>query len=226
MKSNIELNGNFIKKVSSGGDALIGRTHGGLETEFNTHFLPVVLANDMNKIVPYDDAVHGRVRCITYKKEFVAEPTNEFELKMDFDLKEELKTLRFQKVFVGLLLRSHADFIDNDKVEIEPAEVINSKKEWIEQDKTPITTFLKDYNITDDVTDFIKSKEIQDWIDEKKLGISMTKFGMELNKYVVIHKLENVVRKIKKIGGKATQTWIGISPKKDNAVDEGEEEDN
>ena len=96
MKSNIELNGNFIKKISSGGDPLIGRTHGGEETEFNTHFLPVCLANDMNRIKPYDDAVHGRVKCINYKKQFVMEPTNEFELKMNLNLKDELKTLRFQ----------------------------------------------------------------------------------------------------------------------------------
>ena len=50
----------------------------------------------------------------------------------------------------------------------------------------------------------------------------MTKFGMELNKYVVIHKLENVETKNKKIGGKVIKCWFGISPKKDNA---GEEED-
>ena len=88
------------------------------------------------------------------------------------------------------------------ELKLNQLKLLTKKKEWIEQDKTPITTFLKDYNITDDVTDFIKSKDIQDWIDEKKLGISMTKFGMELNKYVVIHKLENVETKNKNSAGK------------------------
>jgi hypothetical protein len=219
MKSNIELNGNFIKKISSGGDPLIGRTHCKEETEFNTHFLPVCLANDMNKIKPYDDAVHGRVKCINYKKQFVLEPSNEFELQMDLNLKDELKTLRFQRVFVGLLIRSHADFVDNNRVEIEPAEVANAKAEWIEQDKSPITTFLKDYDITNNAEDFIKSKDIQEWIEAKSLGISITKFGMEMKKYAAINKLNNVETKKKKINGKTENCWFGISYNNDEDDD-------
>ena len=98
MKSGITLNGNFIKKIASGGDPLIGRTHCKEETEFNTHFLPIVLDNDMSKITPYDDAVDTRVRCLSFNKSFVdREPENELELKMDLNIKEELKGLRFQR---------------------------------------------------------------------------------------------------------------------------------
>ena len=95
------------------------------------------------------------------------EPTNEFELKLDLNLKDELKILRFQRAFVGLLIRSHTECMQNGRVEIEPAEVANAKAEWIEQDKSPITTFLKEFEITDNVDDFVKSKDIDDWITEK-----------------------------------------------------------
>ena len=110
--------------------------------------------------------------------------------------------MRFQRVFVGLLIRSHTEFMQNGRVEIEPAEVANAKAEWIEQDKSPITTFLKEFEITDNADDFVKSKDIDDWITEKNLGISMTKFGMELNKYTTIHKHEKVRRKSRKLEAK------------------------
>ena len=71
IKQSVELDGNKIKKIASGGDTLIGRTHCKEEQEFITQFLPVVLCNDINKISPYDDAVDNRVRCLTYEKNIV-----------------------------------------------------------------------------------------------------------------------------------------------------------
>jgi hypothetical protein len=220
MKSGITLNGNFAKKISSGGDDLTGRTHCKEETEFNTHFLPIILDNDMNKITPYDDAVDGRVRCLSFTKSFVdREPENELELRMDLNIKEELKTLRFQRCFVGILIKAHCDYMDNNKIEIEPEGVKNSKKDLIETttDKNPLTTLLRDYEITDVATDFVKSSELQDWLDIKKLGISITKLVRELNYYAIINPLENLQTKPKKIAGKTTQVWFGI---KERDIDE------
>jgi hypothetical protein len=42
----IEIDGNMIKKISSGGDSLIGRNHCKAEEEFVTNFLPICFAND------------------------------------------------------------------------------------------------------------------------------------------------------------------------------------
>ena len=133
MKSGLTVSGNIVKKLASGGDPLTGRTHCKEETEFITHFLPVVMDNDMNIITPYDDAVDTRVRCLTFNKSFVdREPENELELKMDLNIKEELKDLRFQKCFVGILLQAHCDYIEDGKKENEPEGVKNSKKNLIE----------------------------------------------------------------------------------------------
>lgn len=224
MKSGITLNGNFIKKIASGGDALVGRTHCKEETEFNTHFLPIVLDNDMSKITPYDDAVDTRVRCLTFNKSFVdREPENELELKMDLNIKEELKQLRFQRCFVGILLNAHLNYIDNGKKENEPEGVKNSKKNLIESttDKNPLNILLRDYEITDNDKDYVKSSELQEWLDSKKLGISITRLGRELNKYAIINKLENLKSKDKKIGGKTNKIWIGI---KEKEVEDEEEQ--
>lgn len=213
MKSGITLNGNFIKKICSGGDTLIGRTHCKEETEFNTHFLPIILDNDMNKITPYDNATNDRVRCLIFPKQFVdTEPQNQFELKMDLNIKEELKTLRFQKCFVGMLIYAHLKYCDNDKKEQEPDDVRNSKKDLVESttDINWITGFLRDYEITNNVDDYIVSSSIELWIKDKQLNISMVKFSRDIKKYNTIKKLDNVNNIYKKIGKKTIRCWVGI----------------
>eukprot|EP01041_Mallomonas_annulata_P014629 gene14629-31130_t len=161
MKNTTDLNGNMIKKISSGGDYLIGRTHGGVEEEFQTHFLPICFANDIPKIKPYDDAVNGRVRVISYNKVYVENPTNEFELKMDVNIKDEIKTQRFQRIFVGLLIQQYMDYMRDGEPD-EPMEVITAKQEWISEDTDVLNSFLKDFTVTNNKEDYIKSSEIKD----------------------------------------------------------------
>ena len=81
IKSTIELNGNMIKKISSGGDTNVGRNHCQAEEEFVMIPLAICLANDLSPIKPYDDAVESRIRVVSYTKQYVDEPSNEFELK-------------------------------------------------------------------------------------------------------------------------------------------------
>ena len=67
-------------------------------------------------------------------------------------------------------------------------------------------------NIRDlSVNKLLVSDDLQKWLDEKKLGISMTKLGIELNKYCKINKLENIYKKDKKISGKTKKVWCGIA---------------
>jgi hypothetical protein len=214
MKSTSEINGNMIKKIASGGDTLIGRNHGKAEEDFITHFLPICFANDLPRIKPYDSAVDNRVRVISYNKKFVDEPTNETELVKDYDLVNEMQTSRFQRVFVGMLIRRYVWAKQND-YDVLPEEVKNAKKEWIETTCNYIETFLESYEITNDEENFTKSKSIEDWVKDNKLGITMTKFGIELKKYVDMKKYKNVMNKYKKVGGKSVMCWFGIKERLD-----------
>jgi phage/plasmid-associated DNA primase len=217
MKSGMKLNGNFIKKICSGGDALTGRGHCQNEVSFQTHFLPIVLDNDMNQITPYDTAVDDRVRCLTFQKSYVSEPKTDSELLADPNIKKELETTRFQRCFIAILLRSHADFVDRGRVELNPDGVKNAKRELIEttMDKNPVTTFLRDYQITDNANDFVASSTIDAWIKELDLNISMTKFGRELKKYAEKQRFSNVHSKDKKVFGKTIKVWMGIKSSND-----------
>lgn len=210
MRNTTDLNGNMIKKISSGGDTIVGRVHSGNETEFILHFLGICMANDLPKIKPIDDAVYERVKVFSYKREFVENPSNEFELLMDKNIEKEMLTERFQRCFVGLLIQEYLEFSEAEYVENEPVDVLMSKQEWIPEEKSYINIFKNEFDITNNNDDFIESSDIQTWIDEKKLGISMTKFGMEMSKYCKINNLENVMKFDKKLGGKTKKCWRGI----------------
>ena len=199
----------MIKKIASGGDSLIGRNHCKAEEEFVTHFLPICFANDLPRIKPYDNAVDNRVRVISYAKKFVDEPTNENELKKDYGLMHEMKTVKFQRVFVGLLIRRYCWGIEQ-QYDTLPEEVKNAKKDWIETTCNYIEKFLESFEITNTDTDFVRSRDIEEWIKENKLGITMTKFGLELKKYIAMKGITNVVNKYKKIEGKSVMCWVGI----------------
>lgn len=210
MKSTAELNGNMIKKISSGGDKLIGRNHCKSEQEFMTHFLAICFANDVPKIKPYDNAVDNRVRVINNNKQFVdGEPANENELKKDYNLGEEMKTLKFQRCFIGLLIREYYNHNLSPNVN-EPDAVKQAKQDWFQPENNIIEKFKTDYEITDNTDDYVRSSELEQWVTDSKLGISIRKLGIDLKKFCKGKKFDNVDNKLKKINGKGCQVWFGI----------------
>jgi hypothetical protein len=212
MKSSSDLSGNMMKKVSSGGDELIGRTHGKEETSFVPHFLCFCMANDIPKIAPFDNAINNRLNIISYNKRFVAEPSNEFELKLDENLDNEMKSDKFKIHFGYLMTNAYYKFIENNKLEVIPDGVKNAKSEWVgdDADNLTINKFLEDYEITNDIVDYTTNKDIEEWIKDNKINISIIKFVMELKKYCIIKKHDHIESKVKKIAGKCHKGWIGI----------------
>ena len=208
IKSTIPLNGNLIKVVSSGGDAVIGRNHRDNERMFYLSFLCIVFANDLPRIVPYDDAVSNRVRVVSYEKIYSEDP-NEHELKSDPDIEKEFETLNFQRCFIEIFLRQYWRWL-NGEFKSEPNGVIQAKKDWIGDEIGCLPIFLEEYEITDNLNDYVISFEIQEWLEEKKIGITMKKFGMEIKKYIIKNNLKNVRSDIKKINGICKKLWIGI----------------
>ena len=90
-KNKADLDGNFIKKISSGGDRITARVHCANETEIQPHFLACVMANDLLQIKPYADALDKCVRVINYEQVFVDNPSNQLEVQKDNTIKQEMK---------------------------------------------------------------------------------------------------------------------------------------
>lgn len=212
---NVVLNGNMIKKLSSGGDDLVGRTHGQEETSFVPTFLPVCFANDLPKINPYDDAVDGRVCVLNFKKTFVDNPQGNYELKKDPNVEKEMLTLRFQRTFVQLLLHTHRAFLikhPDGEVNQEdvPLEVRAAKTAWVAESVDPVEKFLEDFEITNDTNDYVESKSIEEFVINAKLGISYMKFIILLKKYLEKMEFANVTSVQKKISKKTKNVWLGV----------------
>ena len=123
-----------------------------------------------------------------------------------------------EKVTQDIIERSHVtrsaylNYIKNGENDVEPDEVINNKLEWVGdggENKT-INNFLENFEITNNIEHFTLSKDIECWLINNKIGITMTKFSMELKKYLKLKNYDNVKSKDKKIAGKCKQAWFGI----------------
>lgn len=212
MKTSITLDGNMIKKASSGGDEVIGRTHGKEEESFSPHFLAVVFANDTPRISPYDDAIDNRLKIINFNKEYVDNPENEFQLKIDNGIEVELLTPRFQRVLVGLLVKTYAEYVVNGEMD-EPADARKAKSDWIPVEDRPFEVLMSEFKVTNNPDDFVKSKDIEHFIKDNQLDLSMAKFGKLLTRHcALIYKDKKcVVGTVPKtLGGKSVRVWTGL----------------
>ena len=210
MKTGSVLNGNMLKKVSSGGDSLTGRVHGGLEKSFKPHFLTICMANDLCPIKPYDSAVEARVKVISYKKQFVDKVVDEeTELLRDNDIDEEILNTDFQNCFLMMLVQSYEKYKEDGEME-EPDEVSQGKTDWIEDNEKTIDKLQETFIITDNKEDFLESTELKEWIKENDMRISIKKLAIEIKKYCKKEKKGNVITGVKRVNGRSTRGWFGI----------------
>jgi hypothetical protein len=207
----LQIDGNMIKKISNGGlDDITARGHCENETQFQVGFLPILFCQDMDKITPKDDAVINRVRAINYEKSYVENPSNEFELQIDVNMSNEIATDEFKIAFLHLLFDTYKEFHSNGRIEFEPTGIKQANADILGADVSIIDSFKNDFEITNDESDYTSSKDIETWLKAGNYKITMTKFGLEMKKYLKINNLEGVVNKLKKVKGKPIQVWYGI----------------
>jgi hypothetical protein len=191
LNSNIDIDGNMLKKMTGRGDYLVGRDHYKGETEFLPHFTPVLFAQDCPTILPLDDAVLNRVHVISFNKTFVSGTcTNMFELSGDDNLKKELDTPRFHRAFLMLATKKYRDYVElkaGGGTLAVPREVEDAKKNWLNsEDGSAVAKFLVDFELTNNANDCTPNKVIKEWLDIKRVGVSINKLTSELKKHCMI----------------------------------------
>ena len=100
---------------------------------------------------------------------------------------------------------------DDNNTDVYPTSIADKK--LVEQTIARINNgimekFQLKYELTNDPSDFVKSKDIEAWMVSIK-DTSYRKFVMELKKYIVIHKLDEVKNKDKRFVV-VTKGWSGI----------------
>jgi PDZ domain-containing secreted protein len=84
------------------------------------------------------------------------------------------------------------------------------KNDLIGDEESAINILEEDYEITNIEDDYVLSEDLQNWLNSKKIGKTMTKLGLELHKHASINNFKFVYSKIKKIKGKGKKCWFGI----------------
>jgi len=213
MKMGIKLDCNIMKKFSSGGDELQGRSHCEEEKDFTPHFMMCLFANDFPEITGYDEPLQGRTEVYSFNKQCVDKPLNkcnEFEIpKVESSVIElEIKTLKFQKCLVQKLIQA---YVENKEDPVEKTQSMAiAKSTWIQEEPDILKTFLNDYEITDNLDDFVTSQNIVSYLKEQTKGKSIKLFANEMHRYCKLKQLNNVYPKPKKIRGKTQNVWYGI----------------
>jgi hypothetical protein len=210
LKANMPIDGNMLKKMSNGAkDPIVARVHGGNEINFFVPFLPILFCQDIT-IKPMDDAVVTRTRCIPYTKVYTDNPSNELELPKDPLIEKAVVTSVFKLAFLRIMFKAYSKFVAEGEIENDPPEIQVQNTAVLGTETTIIDAFKNNYEITNNKEDYILSSDIQKWLTDEKKAVSITKFGLEMNRYAAIKKLENVMTKQKKIEGKNKVIWIGI----------------
>jgi phage/plasmid-associated DNA primase len=217
LKSTGALDANLMKSLSNGGnDPITGRFHGGNETQFHLSLLPILFANDLPEIRPVDDAILKRLITISYKKTYVDKDkieNKEYQLKIDPNIEDEIKTDEFRNSFLGLMFQRYYKYSQDGKY-VEPEKMTEERKEIIGDDTDIIKSFLKDFEFSDNKDDYVPSSRITNWLKEGRKAVHITKFTSELKKYCAINN-KYVANKDTKIGGRTMKCWYGLKESED-----------
>lgn len=201
---NKPIDGNIIKMLASGGDEFEARRNHQDEIKCINRSTMFGFVNDIPTILPYDDAVGNRVRCIDYKCVFTENDiTKDFERKADVSIKDRFKSdVDFQDALVHIMIDAYNEY--KTKGHDVPECIREATKEWSGDAGSVEGILMKRYEITRDMNDFVPARELLNYLQkDEKMTMSDKKIGMELTALKLINKL-------KKVNGKGIQSWFGI----------------
>ena len=91
----------------------------------------------------------------------------------------------------------------------------NAKANWVGEEKKLSTNLFENdfFQLTNNLEDFLPSKEIEEWLKQNHRGVSMAKFGVDMKKHCRIKKYEHIKSEVKSIDGKNTRGWCGLRKK-------------
>lgn len=207
LNMNNPLDANIIKTVVSGGDVIQARQNHQDETPIINRSTLFCFCNDIPRIIPYDDAITNRVRCVEYKCTFVDEVKNEWERLSDLKIKDSFKyNDDYKNAVVLIVLDAYKRFLSEG--DATPNQVLESTQEWTSQESSILSILEKDYEITRNVDDFVTSASILQYLQTNNVKMSPKKIGLELSKL-------SLKPEKKKLSGKTLQVRLGIKRRND-----------
>lgn len=158
-----KLNANDIKKHSSGGDKLVGRTHQKEEIGFKPQYTLFCMLNDIPEIVPMDEATMKRLTYIEFPHVFVEK--NEVNDKknykeMDPLLDDKIQDEKFINGFIHIILDGYKNYLENGMPEFDQ-EVKNNWTTGCNQNNQIIEAIKENFEITGNKNDKVNIRDLK-----------------------------------------------------------------
>jgi hypothetical protein len=195
-----KIDGNLLKKLSSGGDVLNIRGNHQDEYKFINRSSLFLLMNDCQTITPIDTGITNRVRYLNYLLSFVDNPQNEYERLVDPYIKTNFQKEEYKNALLYLMIDTYNGLTDDESklngYIKEPINVLNETKSWIKDENTIFLEKLNEkFEITNNESDYVETRKVIDYIlNDCKLNMSETKIGKMLTKLISFGRLEKVVK--------------------------------
>jgi len=187
VRMNKKLDGNAIKKHSSGGDELTARQHCSNEIQFSPHYTIFCMLNDVPTIEPFDDAVRMRLSYQEFPYYFTKDVVNENDRLID----EQFNVKFHQSSFKSGLL--HIILLANEMIQqhqFNPSFDTQFKNAWIEDehDDNKVEEILNQaFVITFQPDDKISVAELKDYrlkhgitnMSNKKFNDTLRQLGLK-----------------------------------------------
>ena len=193
-----KIDGNLLKKLSSGGDILNIRGNHQDQFQFINRSTMFLLMNDCQTITPVDSGVTNRVRYLNYLLSFVDNPKKDNERLVDPEIKINFQKYEYKDALLYLMIDTYNSLSDDEKklngYIKEPINVIKETNEWIKDEKTIFLEKLNErYEITNNENDYTETNKIISYIKECNLNYSDTKIGKMLTSLISINKNDKIV---------------------------------
>ena len=178
------IDGNLIKKICSGGDKIQMRCNYTNEINIRIQGTLILFNNDMPKCEPAD--VFQKLVAFSLPSKFVDEITEEDEIKnphyklSDSNIKQFVNNKEICEAFIHIIIDSY----QSKKVKL-----IENQQNFIDNFKTDdeFDLFNKNFEITKNNDDRIKSSDIQEWIKKNNIPMSMAKISNYLTNRGCVH---------------------------------------
>ena len=152
----LTFNLEFLKKITSN-ESVKTRALYKNDINIKCNFTLFIQTNELPNLDKIDNGTRRRIVVVEFPFNFVDNPVNNNEKKIDYSLKQKFGNIEYRKQLILLLLK-HQD-CKNEKLDI-PDNILKYTNDYLE-DNNFILQFINDtFEITDNNKDFIKKSEI------------------------------------------------------------------
>ncbi|ATZ80785.1 D5 family helicase-primase [Bodo saltans virus] len=113
-EKNSRLNSGFIKFITGRDSTTLRNCHSNDMVKFTANFITLLICNDIPDCDDIDNAFSKRLRCINFPTEFVNEPTNENQKKINVNINKNF--VYWKKDFMLLLIAHYKKYVTVNKL--------------------------------------------------------------------------------------------------------------